>query len=369
MKIKSTKSEFFLGEDPSLPNAFGPWFTHEYINYYVVQTQDWLLSLPTVEVKNNPNFNDWSLGPEHIDIYKEDYAEIRNIPPDQAVDCAIKNSDFAFDVPNKKIEPWKVLVLYSIEPDMNLDVDIDLGWQQKIAGGSHGVRHMSFNIFGIPIGQTEKCIKYYLQAAEKSFQIGNYYWAWRFLSRGLHYIADMGHPFHVNIAPVKELIRNFRSFRIIKKTVMGIHNGHEVYTQARFRNNFLPFKKALQEGSIEGSLQGKKQDLHLKKDLLKEIRRCKKKAETLMKPIYYSMINNYGDDLISSYDIIDQYDEMDLSKSSMQAENAALEVIFRDPNKSSLKLMDEITEQLLFNVGKILGMVLGFYKEYVFSIN
>ena len=105
------------------------------------------MTLPQVQVKPKPDFNNknWPIGPKHIDLYKESYREYRKLSPLWSFAYDERNGEYSIDPPeNKTIEPWKILVIYSTEPDLNPDCDLNLHKNQKITGGSHGWRHMQF---------------------------------------------------------------------------------------------------------------------------------------------------------------------------------------------------------------------------------
>lgn len=341
---------YYLHDDPELGEPFGPYFNHEYLTYFSVIANDELKKLKPVAVKPNPNFGDFVEGPKHIDLYKEDYKLVRKVNSKEAVDPCIRNSDFSETVPvNKEIEPWKIIVLYTTEPDMHIDCDLELNPMQKLTKGSHGFRHMQFKIGWKTIGIPDQCFSYYFNSAVKAYKMGNEYWGYRFLSRAIHYVADLGHPFHIKVAPGWDLFKSLFNFKKAFKIFAAAHSGHEVYTQMRFRSSFLPFKEELMKGSKEGFASTEK--------FQKQMKKYRKHADKQLNRLYKLLIRGFGQKLIGAYDVVDKYKDLDSSKTTSMAENEAASVIFADPDNPILLEMDQITNKLVYNVGYMYGMV------------
>jgi len=353
--------DYYLHDDPRLPAAAAPWYTHEYITYFAVLTQDWLLNLPTVEVQANPQFGDWPVGPNHVDLYKEGAEVVRDIPLEDAQDCADRNGDFSPELPvGAKIEPWKILVLYPTEPDMELDTDLNLHPGQKVTQGSHGWRHMEFRVFGKKFGALRESFWYYFNAAKRAWVAGNAYWAWRFLSRATHYLADLGHPAHVKVFPYRMLFRILRHLKESFTVFSAAHNGHEVYAQARFRQGFMPFKEALVDGARLGSPHHG--------NFRYELERYCLNAKKQLTPIYTTLLHDFGDEFVHAYDKFDPAKEFgqDASQAVLSAEKEAHDILFRDPNNPGLQVLDRITTDLLREVGRMLGFLFATVKtEFV----
>nr|MBP7342774.1 hypothetical protein [Syntrophaceae bacterium] len=228
----------YLHDDAGLPRAWSPWFSHEYIAYFCVMTVDRLTALPPVPVAANPRWQDkvWPAGPRHIDIYKECYQEHRQVDPLWSFDQRKRNGDFARDVPpGKSIEPWKIYLLYSTEPDTYADEDLLLHKNQAMTGGSRGWRHMHFKLMGSTYGIAPKSFRVHRDLARLAFSKGSDYWAWRYLARAGHYLADLGAPFHVRAMPGFYLLRNIFSRGELFHTVTALHQSYEIFVERRFR--------------------------------------------------------------------------------------------------------------------------------------
>jgi hypothetical protein len=121
--------DYYLHDDPRMAKAWAPWFSHEYITYFTVQSAEDLMGLPPVPVRPNPCHDDesWPIGPRHIDLYKESYQEVRQQDPFLSFDYGWRDGEYSAEPPiHATIEPWKVLVLYSTEPDLKPDYDLFL---------------------------------------------------------------------------------------------------------------------------------------------------------------------------------------------------------------------------------------------------
>jgi hypothetical protein len=343
---------FSLHEDNRFSQAVAPFFTHEYLTYYSTIPHDWINEKASVPIENNPQYQDWAIGPKHVDKFKESGKIVRNINPLSSYDCAIRNGDFKTEIPNVEIEPWKILVLYVTEPDLDLDCDLDIHWSQKITKGSHGLRHMQFKLFGFQIGRSEESFRYYYKTAQRAWDEGNKYWAWRFLSRATHYLADLGHPFHVKVMPSSLILKSLLKPKKLFQTLTTAHNGHEVFTQYRFRTGYDLFKEKL--------IQGSQDSLESQKTVLEYLPKYKKNAVDNLSALFKALFQYFGKDLIMAYENIDDNKDIDASKSTFLAEAQAQKVIFQDPNNPGLKILDEKTADLLYEVGFIIGLL---YKD------
>jgi len=341
-----------LHDDPDLPQAWAPWFSHEYITYFAVRTLGGLTSLPPVAVKPPPPFSDkvWPVGPKHIDIYKESYQERRHLDPLWSFDYKKRNGDFALEPPSgKTIEPWKVLVIYSTEPDLYLDHDLVVHKNQKITGGSHGWRHMEFRLLTSTFGAAPQSFRVHKDFAALAFENGNDYWGWRYLSRCCHYLADLGNPFHVKALPVFFLIKNIFSGQTLFRTASAVHQSYEVYVERRFREGFRPFGEALSRGADLGrSASGDVQSL---------LPDYMKKARKKFNPVFYFFLEQYGRDLLDVFSRVDPNGPSETAAQTNKCSADAARVIFRDGSLRALGFLDGITAGILEDVGRMLGML------------
>ncbi|MEI6609936.1 MAG: hypothetical protein WCO53_09370 [Deltaproteobacteria bacterium] len=345
--------DYYLHDDARLPLAWAPWFSHEYITYFSVQAIDWLMALPPTRVKQNQNFTNqnWPIGPKHIDLYKESYKEYRELSPLWSFSYGERNGKYSVEPPeNETIEPWKILVIYTTEPDLHPDCDLDLNKNQKITGGSHGWRHMQFRALGRKFGMATESVRVHIDLASMAFNSGNDYWGWRYLSRATHYLADLGNPFHVRAAPSWFLIKNLFASKKIFQIVSTAHQGYEIYVERRFREGFPAFKQALLKGAREG------QTVHF--DMAAEISSYRHQAEKRLKPIFHFILDQFGQELIDIFGKLDKNSHLDAATQTNMCSKDAAEIIFRDPHLPALDFLDRITAEILFDVGRMLGALL-----------
>jgi len=326
-----------------------------------------MLDLNPVKVQDNPNYGNWEVGPDHVNIYKEKAKSTRNIKKFEAHDIALRNANYSTNIPESiSIKPWKIIIYYSTVPDLDLDCSLDLHPLQDLTGGSHGHRHMQFKLFFKTVGCTEKCFSHYFNETLKAWKDKNQYWGYRYLSRATHYLADLGHPFHVKVAPYSKLFKYLFRLKNFKKYLTAAHNGHEVYVQYRLRQGFSPFKKAIQRGSSQGSEEAKSQPIKKLENILQKIKEYRKHSAKLLKPMFNAIIEGFGEDLIACYNVDElkpEYQKLDYSKQCMMMEHKAQKVIFRDEHHNSLKKLDHLTEDALYEVGYMLGYLYGILKN------
>lgn len=362
MISESSKTPYFLHNDPRFSPLQSPWFTHEYITYFSIIPL-WIMNLPPIMIQTNPGFQDWQNGPHHKDLYRENpinAVPTRHIPLEEGIDCGIRNGDFSTQPPEQvTVEPWKVLTLYSTEPDWELDVDLNLHWKQKITKGSHGYRHMQFSIFGFEFGKTLDTFLYYFRAAQKAWNHNNQYWAWRFLSRSTHYLADLGAPFHVKVFPYREFFKIVRNSKQAFHIAASMHSAHEVFTQYRFRTNFQPFKETIMQGARAGS----QISINNEKDFIKLIKDYRQNARKLLSPLYYTMWQEFGLDIMKVLNL-DRKSSVDSSKQIYTTEVAVQKIIFKNPSHPILSIIDNLTIEALKECGKIMGVLFELIKKY-----
>lgn len=350
--------DYYLHDDPRMSLAWAPWFSHEYITYFCVQAIDGIMTLPQVQVKPNPNFNNtnWPIGPKHIDLYKESYREYRKLSPLWSFAYGERNGEFSIEPPeHKTIEPWKILVIYSTEPDLQPDCDLYLHKNQKMTGGSHGWRHMQFRALGRKFGIATESVRLHMDLAGMAFKNSNDYWGWRYLSRCSHYLADLGNPFHVQAVPSWFLIKNLFASKKLFQVVSAAHQGYEIYVERRFREGFPAFKQALLQGAREGQADNL--------DVTAEINSYKHQAKKRLKPIFYFFLDQFGQELINAFGQLDQTIQMDAATQTNMCSKDAAKVIFQDHHLPALDFLDRITADILFDVGRMLGALFNSFSS------
>ena len=101
-----------------------------------------------------------------------------------------------------------ILTTYCDEPDWGMDQNLNLSWQQKFMGGYEGVGSQgyihcyypagSFNlpVIAMPMGMTPKRLEQITSLVKEAIAKGDLYWAFRFSAWAVHYLEDMGMPYH-----------------------------------------------------------------------------------------------------------------------------------------------------------------------------
>jgi hypothetical protein len=351
--VSAESLKYYLHDDPRLPSAWAPWFSHEYITYFTVHALARLMELPPVPVQPNPGLyvGLWPVGSRHIDHYKELFRDVRQLDPFTTFDYEQRNGEYSTEPPTHlSIEPWKILVIYSTEPDLHPDCDLNLHKYQKLTGGSHGWRHMQFQLLGKRFGMAPESFRFHMNLARSAFETGNDYWGWRYLSRCTHYLADLGNPFHVKAAPAWVLIKNLFSFQNLLHVVSSAHQGYEVYVEQRFREGFPAFKQALLHGAHKGLVSGC--------DVTSELNDYILGAQNRLNLIFDFFLNQFGQELIDVFRHMDTNSHMDAAAQTKMCSADAGRVIFNESHLPALAFLDEITVRILYDVGKMLGMLL-----------
>lgn len=351
-------SDYSLHDDPRLPLAWAPWFSHEYITYFSAQAIDKIMILPPVQVKPKPDSNsrEWPVGPKHIDLYKESYREYRKLPLISSFAYSERNAEYSVEPPeNKTIEPWKILVIYSTEPDLNPDCDLHLHKNQKITGGSHGWRHMQFRVLGKKFGTATGSVSTHIDLARTAFQSHNDYWGWRYLSRCTHYLADLGNPFHVYAVPTWFLIKNALSSQKLFQILSAMHQSYEIFVERRFREEFPDFKEALWQGAREGQTA--------RRDVNAEINSYRHQAAKRMKPLFNFFLEEFGSELIDVFGQVNRNTHLDAAARLNMCSKDAVKVIFKDSHLPALNFLDRRTVDIFFDVGRMLGTLLAGFAQ------
>jgi hypothetical protein len=319
--------------------------------------QPWLLELDDVLPTTPPPDDAWPVGPNHRDLYIEGAGRAVDVDL-RTTDCAARTVNYLAEPSDQPVAPWQVLVLYSTEPDSELDMGLDLSRLQSFTKGSHGFRHMEFRLLGFKIGMLRETFMHHVAAAEHAFKIGNAYWGWRYLSRATHYLADIGHPFHVRVFPrkISPLIA-MRPKRLLA-LLSSLHNAHEVFTEEMFRRESASLRDALLEGSARVSLEPA---TPFRRDVDAYYRDSERKATAL----FDLMRKTFGPGLTRIYDGMDEHGDLDLAKRTQFVEEAARSFIFQDPPRQGLTDLEAFTASLLGRVGQELGRLLQRTKRFL----
>ena len=146
----------------------------------------------------------------------------------------------------KPLTAREILAYSSMEVDDGMDQDLHLSDDQQYMGGytglsSQGFRHMYYeaftpsrlSTFHFPtheMGQSPERALAYFELALACEKADHHFWAYRFLGWGLHYVEDLGQPYHANqfaslrLLPLMKLLKGWKAF--IAETTRIVGNFH-----------------------------------------------------------------------------------------------------------------------------------------------
>lgn len=180
------------------------------------------------------------------------------------VDDSMYNLEFELVYLHADGEPFSaldVLTAYASEPDWDLDTNLQLSRLQVMTGGSHGWRHQRYALLGgvIVLGVAPERAEHFYQMALHAHAEEDLYWAFRFLARSLHYMQDMGQPYHALPMPVSHfLTRHWLNIADATIVAENLHFALEGYVEHQLAQGYLPFLEALQ-GSAYTEIRDVKQ--------------------------------------------------------------------------------------------------------------
>jgi hypothetical protein len=120
--------------------------------------------------------------------------------------------------------------------------------------------------------------------------------------------------------------------------------------ERRFREGFPAFKEALLQGSRVGKAAGR--------DMNMELDSYTHQAEKRLKLIFNFFLDEFGQELLDAFRQMDQYSHLDVADQTNMCSKDAAKVIFGDSHLSALNFLDKITAEILFDVGKMLRIML-----------
>ncbi len=148
----------------------------------------------------------------------------------------------------EELTAFQVIVDYAQEPDWDLDTGLELHALQILTGGSQGWRHQRYTMLGglIALGIAPERAQHFYDLALEAYEQGDIYWAFRFLARSLHYLQDMGQPYHSLPMPVIHFLSKHR-LNLTNATIVGenVHYNLEWYVEWRLAQEYEPFVDVL----------------------------------------------------------------------------------------------------------------------------
>ncbi len=189
----------------AIPSNVRAWVRHNLITKYAIREISWLDEYNQITVTPY-TYQDNSLNPD----YKITYTN-----PDPAQVNPPAHKFVYYNLDTKKRPGYKgaavgeitsarqILTDYSDEPDWDMDKRLSLSFAQRLMAGSHGYRHMYYPAWDwhlpylfIAQGAAPDRARHFYDMAQKALAKDDMYWYFRFLARIIHYIEDMGQPYH-----------------------------------------------------------------------------------------------------------------------------------------------------------------------------
>lgn len=208
------------------------WARHNLITKYAIQNNESDINSVMVVTEISP---DDSINPEYAPIYTNPDFKNNKVDCNKFINYDLDSGwyeGFEGKEPVAATTALEVLINFSDEPDWGMDKNLNLSFAQKFMAGSQGYRHMYYPAWSfhlpfifIPQGEAPERAEHFFKRALMEYRKGNLYASYRELARSMHYIMDMGQPFHTFQLPVK-LINKRSPFN---GTVQAIKNYHFAY--------------------------------------------------------------------------------------------------------------------------------------------
>jgi len=252
-----------------LPSNVYPWSTHSLITDISLSGIKGKLS-SAKHRESYPPFEDNTINSNYAILYGH-----RSLSPDELLDNDLNEKrPGGVEVPNEFVSIFNLLAVYSSEPEWGMDKDVDTGFISGFMGGSQGMRHMyypalsiHFPLILIPMGKAPERTEHYTNLAIRAFRKGNQYWGWRYAAWALHYLQDLGQPYHtrqtyykfiVLSSPVKGTTRVTKNYHIGFERFTSFLLIKELNRQLppTLLNSLLGCNSLKVEGSIEDFAKG-----------------------------------------------------------------------------------------------------------------
>ena len=232
------------------------WGRHDLLTTFAIEEVAWLKQWKAIEVTSFQEFL-----PKAFARNYKDSDFLRQYQLNPSTKMIFKHNEKK----GEKVSAAWILIHYTDEPDWGMDQNLDISPNQKFMGGTKGPTSQAFRhlywkkwtarapwrTFHIPpreMGEALKRAQSFYDLAQTAFEVGKPYWAFRFLAWSLHYIQDLGQPFHSSQLLTPKFIdwNSIFNFEIlIKRTTQIISNYHFMYEdyvvfriEEEFKNKF-----------------------------------------------------------------------------------------------------------------------------------
>lgn len=191
----------------ALPAPAWAWADHHLLTRELLRDQTWLNDHRKIKVTEY-TYSERDPGPYHPD-YRPPY-----------IDRLVGSTTTAREI----------LIRYVDEPDWGMDEGLELSPLQSLAGGSKGYRHQKYFFFrALRVGEAPKRAAHFYEMARVAFKKKDPYWGFRFLARALHYVEDLGQPYHTNPLLWRQVWTVKGDFKKLVTLCSNMHFHYEAY--------------------------------------------------------------------------------------------------------------------------------------------
>ncbi len=179
------------------------WNRHNLITRYSLSDQSWLDQYNNLKVTPY-TYQDDSLSSQFRVIYTNPAQDTP--PPGEFRYYTLQSQSkpgFTGTPAGGQTSARQILMDFSDEPDWDMDEGWELAIAQNLMAGSRGYRHMYYPVWDwhlpwlfAPQGVAPQRAEHFYRMARYAFKRNDAYWGFRFLARALHYLQDLGQPYH-----------------------------------------------------------------------------------------------------------------------------------------------------------------------------
>lgn len=143
----------------------------------------------------------------------------------------------------------QILTSYASEPDWDLDTGLSIHPLQALTGGSQGWRHQRYLLFNglVRVGAAPQRAAHFYELSLEAYKRGDFYWAFRFLARALHYVQDCGQPLHSLPIPERDLISRYKlNMERVQNIGKNVHYNLEAFIRYHLNSRTPKLMQAIE---------------------------------------------------------------------------------------------------------------------------
>ncbi|OAA29925.1 phospholipase [Kosmotoga arenicorallina S304] len=292
------------------------WSGHDALTYYIVSSMP---DIADIRVPITP-YTYENIDNRIYNMEKANFSDYLGQRYNPWEDDDVFISVFPNPLPVDNIAPlWQIFSVYSYEPDLGMDQDLELNSSQKLTGGSQGWRHMEYRLLFMRFGEVSKSVEYFSDLSTEVWDMNDPYWAYRFMARAIHYLEDIGMPYHTFPAPTCELFKLIFNFDKWYVVFANYHYAYDFYGGYRLWTGYEPLVKAIKEAEPVKIKNPRKDALKLRRY-----------ARGKLSRVYYEMKELMGDDLESGNTDLatkEYFDELVATKDTSKLDELTIELL------------------------------------------